>query len=222
MQQDSSRLFGEKAELIFEFDNSSPLFTRKANKLIELNNIEEAIRTLETGLQLFPDYPTAFVLLGRCLSLIGDYEKSIHNYKIAASLIDSEDSLIAFYAEVELLQKMRSPFTLSKKSTSVEEDLHLNFDGDENKTIAKNDDLLDLARKISGARIEVVEEDIPETDSDLEEEPLIISETLAKIYTSQEKYQEAISVYRLLIQKYPSKQNYFEEIISGLQNRLNS
>jgi tetratricopeptide (TPR) repeat protein len=224
--KDNSRFFTEKAELIYEFDNSSPLFIRKAEKEMLLNNLDDACETLNNGLRLYPDYPTAYVLLGRALSLLGKYAEAKTQYTKAAELIDSEVSYRGFMAEMESYKKMRSPFTVSKRATHVEERVDFHSEPEEEqKLITGQDELEELARKISQARIEVVEEDEPLNDNqsgESEEEPLIISETLAKIYASQSRFTEAISVYRLLAVKFPQRKQEFEGIIRDLESKVSS
>ncbi len=226
MQKDDAKLFNEKAELVYEFDKRSPLFIRRANKEIEVNNLEEACHTLESGLAIYPDYPTAHVLLGRALSLLGNYQQAQEHYSFAASLIDSEQSFLMFQKEVEAFKKMRSPFSVSKPATHVEEQVDWHSEQDE-QFIAKPtfDDLEELARKIEKAKIAVVEEDQEDIVNSAEQgddEPFIVSETLAKIYAAQNRFAEAISVYRLLGVKFPERRNEFETIIAGLESKLSS
>jgi tetratricopeptide (TPR) repeat protein len=224
--KDDSRFFTEKAELIYEFDNSSPLFIRKAEKEIQLNNLEDACHTLQQGVNLYPDYPTAHVLLGRAFSLLGNYAEAKKHYGFAAELIDSETSYRSFLAELESYKKMRSPFTVSKRATHVEEHVDFHAESEEEpKLISDTDELAELARKISKAKIAVVEEDEPlltGSGNGNNDEPLIISETLARIYASQSRYAEAISVYRLLAVKFPHRKQEFETIVRDLESKVSS
>jgi len=54
---------------------------------------------------------------------------------------------------------------------------------------------------------------------EFEENNEIISETLAKVYTRQEHYEKAISIYQKLSLKYPQKSIYFADQIN-LINKL--
>jgi tetratricopeptide (TPR) repeat protein len=48
-----------------------------------------------------------------------------------------------------------------------------------------------------------------------------VSETLAKIYVKQEKYTEAIELYKKLILLEPDKKASFNQAISEIQLKLN-
>ena len=53
----------------------------------------------------------------------------------------------------------------------------------------------------------------------MQENNEIINETLAKVYTRQEHYDKAISIYKKLSLKYPQKSIYFADQIN-LINKL--
>lgn len=55
------------------------------------------------------------------------------------------------------------------------------------------------------------------TDSSTENESLM-TETLAKVYLEQKKYENAIKAYRILILKYPEKSGFFADRIKAIKN----
>lgn len=55
-----------------------------------------------------------------------------------------------------------------------------------------------------------------------EEKSYLMTETLAKIYLEQKKYQKAIQAYEILILKYPEKSSLFAERIQEIKNFQNN
>ena len=45
-----------------------------------------------------------------------------------------------------------------------------------------------------------------------------MTETLAKVYLEQKKYENAIKAYRILILKYPEKSGFFADRIKAIKN----
>ena len=94
--------------------------------------------------------------------------------------------------------------------------------GDE-RSSGFEDNLDELAEKISHAKIPVTAEENKTTDfeiNDFSDSSLIVSETLAKIYIAQGELQEAIAVYEKLSQKNPGKEEYFSQKITELKSKL--
>ena len=51
-----------------------------------------------------------------------------------------------------------------------------------------------------------------------EDKSYLMTETLAKVYLEQKKYQKAIQAYEILILKYPEKSSFFADRISDIKN----
>jgi len=86
-----------------------------------------------------------------------------------------------------------------------------------------DDNLEQIAKDISIAKIpEMREGEISQSlllDNDSGSH-LIVSETLAKIYTTQGEFAEAIEVYKKLIKKNPQKEEYYKQKIDNLKSQL--
>ena len=52
----------------------------------------------------------------------------------------------------------------------------------------------------------------------IQENPNIMTETLAKVYLEQKKYEKAIKAYQILILKYPEKSGFFADQIRAIKN----
>jgi tetratricopeptide (TPR) repeat protein len=50
-----------------------------------------------------------------------------------------------------------------------------------------------------------------------EDQSMLMTETLAKVYLEQKKYQKAIQAYEILILKYPEKISFFVDRISDIK-----
>ena len=110
MNKTSTDILNEKVELIYEYDNSSPLFVRVANLEVERNNLERAIEILNKGLELYPTYPSGYMVLGKAFLLKGDYENANECFKTGSDLIQSPKSYGYYQNDLESIKKQRSPF----------------------------------------------------------------------------------------------------------------
>jgi len=222
----AKNIFDEKVSLIYEYNKKSPLFARKANAEIFVNNVEKAVEILQYGLQFFPDYPSAHIILAKAYMTLGKYDDALRSFKIGCGLINSETSYQYFVDEVALYKKQRSAFEKNPRQTlSFENDLEEDSFETNTAFSFKNentfeDHLGELAEKISAIKLQPpseVENKGEESDSNFPSEVKIASETLAKIYVAQGEFLEAIEMYRRLILKNPLKENYFLERIAELQ-----
>ena len=62
----------------------------------------------------------------------------------------------------------------------------------------------------------------PNLDLNKEDNSYLMTETLAKVYLEQKKYQKAIQAYEILILKYPEKSSFFADHISEIRNLQNN
>jgi tetratricopeptide (TPR) repeat protein len=239
LAKSATEIFNEKVGLIFEYDKSSPLFVRHANTEIENNNLDRAIEILTEGIKLYPDYPTAYVLYYKALSLSGEYGKALLQAKTAGDLLHSRRTYDYYLKEIENMKKRSSLFASSRGSAFIPTTNYLEKDEqpslfqrepdlEEEENFEETDideRLEELAEEISSARLS----DIP--DADITQSPVrgesdsgskIVSETLAKIYAAQGEYREAIQVFEKLIERNPSKKEEYLQKIKELNSRLDS
>jgi len=57
----------------------------------------------------------------------------------------------------------------------------------------------------------------PTFDLNKDDHALLMTETLAKVYLEQKKYQKAIQAYEILILKYPEKSSFFADRILDIK-----
>ena len=110
-------------------------------------------------------------------------------------------------------------FQLLSKSGSQDENLTQETKGqDDFAEEDKTDSLVELTSELnsSSEETQIVGEDVVAKGSEL------FTETLAKIYIQQGKYERALSIINSLYLQYPQKNRYFAEQIRYLERLVNS
>lgn len=204
----------------------SPLFIRLANVYFLNKQYESCISVCKTGLEIYPDYLTAKVLLLKSLLKLGhlneaekcfnDIESKIINLPIHAKF---KESLVKLRQEPN---QERIFYNFAKEPSLVfqdNKDSIMNIVGKSKlKSIEfKNNDLSELEKKVSKDRFEKIKtnfESIPlahitgnhndhKKRHDGKEELFgrikIVTETLADIYAQQGNFKEAFNAYNLLL-----------------------
>ncbi len=237
MAKSPSEIFNEKVNLIYEYNKKSPLFVHAANTEIENNNLEKAIEILQTGIQNFPKYSAAYFLLAKSFALVGNYSQAMNEIKTGYDLTHSQKSYDYYFKEIENIRKQRSffesnsrnSFFNNKSETEVIQE-NLFEDQEQNDSLVSENESIDnrleqIAKEISTARIKQPlspkDQEEPEIDN-FQEEFMIVSETLAKIYVAQGELKEAIDVYKKLIKKNPLKSDSYLKRIDELNKELYS
>lgn len=207
MSKSNPEIFNDKVNLIYEYNNRSPLFVRVANSEIVKNNTDRAVEILNDGLLVYPDYPTAHILLGKAYMLLGKYKEALDSFRKGSELVNSHRVYEYYMHEVENLKKQRVLFESSHSPGFLEEE----------KAPGQN--------KIS------LEQELSSFDSMSETKPdpstakpgsgdLIVSETLANIYINQGEYKEALTIFERLLAKNPQKKDYYLNKIEELKSEL--
>ncbi len=234
MSKSQTQIFDEKVSLIYQYDRTSPIFVRMADNEINRNNVEKAIEILTSGLKDYPNYATAYFILGKAYSLLGNYVQALKAYKTGSNLIYSNRTFEFYLKEIENLKKERSPFDKrnvsifleTENDETVEPELfgsseetfdESNLEGTEKSDITKPEGSFAHLKLQKDEPENIGDEKVSNTFSD---HPLIVSETLAKIYITQGELKEAISVYEKLKKKNPEKAQYYSEKIAELLNNL--
>lgn len=235
MAKSSAEIFNDKIKIIYEYNNHSPLFVKAANTEIENNNLDNAIEILSKGIELYPQYSTAYMLLGRAYTLAGNYSTALKYIKKASDLIHSKKTYNYYFKELENNKKQRALFQgstrnffmpgheiINDNNNAADTFIKSNFEGERQKPIEERLD--EIANKISTAKIPEAGNSFDVSNYIIEKSTgnMIVSETLAKIYISQGELREAIEVYKKLIKKDSSKEKYFQDKIKELKIRLES
>ncbi|MGE5353353.1 MAG: tetratricopeptide repeat protein [Acidobacteriota bacterium] len=227
-------LFEEKLALIYEYNRKSPLFVRAAGIEIEKNNLHKAVSILQDGLAEYPNYPTAYILLGKAQMMLGNFDEAEEAFKKGSGLIHSKETLYYYTGELEKRRRKNSNME-SRRVSFLDADPENTTKGKPEKSEIPQEDpinpptieerLDDLAKEISSAKISLninPEEKMPEAKGKTPEpaESAIASETLAKIYLSQGKFSEALAIYKILLKKSPEKKDAYQAKIEEIEQQL--
>ena len=213
-----------RAKLIYERDNSSPLFLRTADYYLQSNDLHSALSILEKGLKTFPDHPLAFVLMGKVHVKLGELGLAKFFFKKSSELQNSNQTFIYYKNEFKLTDKQTSPFDSSRGSifiNSTDEDLLKELLLPV-KTDSIEDRLSQIAEELINKRIERTEDLSFEEKNQKEYSPdksKLATETFANIYLSQGQKNEAIKIYELLLQRNPQKKDYYLEKIRVIREQ---
>lgn len=219
MNHKSKNFSIDKIKLVYEFNSNSPLFARVASSIIEQGNIAEAITILEKGIELYPNYPSAYFILALAKAYAGDEKPAKELVLNGNTFINSEETknyylekIDKIIAERNSLKEVKRPAFLEAGSESVDSEESI-----ENR-------LEILAEQLSKARIKYVPDLNQQTEIEIPEYKgkKIISETIAKIYESQKNYKEAISIYKELIKINPNKSEYYNSKIAEISNIIDT
>lgn len=121
MTRTSQEQLKNKFSLVYEYNKQSPLFVRVAESEIDKNNFHSAIEILNKGLQNYPDYPTAHIMLGKAFIRLGEYEKAEEAFVKGCDLINSKKTLAYYINELEKIKRVDSLYLTSKRIPFIPE-----------------------------------------------------------------------------------------------------
>lgn len=105
------------------------------------------------------------------------------------------------------------------KFTPIERDFEKNkpeIDSDKQKKIDIIDKFIEANPKI--APVKDITKAPANINKSMEEPTHLMTETLAKVYLEQKKYNKAMQAYEILILKYPEKSSFFADRINEIKN----
>ena len=198
----------EKFAVLNSFLGNSPLFIRAAEYELINNNPEAALKILEKGITHFPEYPTAYILYGRTLFKLGDKENAAEILKEGAELINSVETFEEYIRQLENEEEENKKAAAKSAEKKAPEERGIPQDlaefTDDLKELLSDEPRKPAIEKSKGG-------------SASKPGAKIVSETMAKIHLQQENYPEAISIYKALIEKTPSRKSEFTAKIEEIK-----
>ena len=233
----SKRLTPEKIQLIYEYDEASPLFVRAAVLEIENSNFIEAVKILEGGILRYPLYSTAYFILGLAEAYNGNFANADSIIHKGNELLDCPETLNYYLNKIREIESTLTNLPESRRLSFIRDDLkkvfqenedtmqtpEQDYSGEKKKALENN--LEKLAEELSKAKIPVPkdEDGVPVVNENISPEftgQKIVSETLASIYFMQGNLEESIETYKKLIDANPSKTEFYKQRIIEIQDQL--
>jgi len=195
----------DRFSVIYEFNKSSTIFVRVADNELQEGNVQRSIEILEKGLELFPDYSTAYFIYGMALAETDRIEEAKRAIIKGGEILDSKETTDYY---LKLIDVYDEEIDVTEKDELEE--------------------LEELAEQLSNAKIKFSDSaDTPADNVEInkEDENLfpakdLVSETLAGIYYNQENYEEAKSIYKTLIEIQPERADYYNKKISDINEKI--
>ena len=209
----------ERIKLIFEFNDSSPLFARVAASEIELGNVNDAIKILENGITIYPSYPTAYFILAIANAYAGQEDQAKGYASMGGELLGSPETLEFYEKKILEIISERNSLSEAMRPAFISDDKE---ELDEN-VYEKIEDKLDvLAEQLSKAKIIPKDIDDPAIEITSPVIPIkkIVSDTMAEIFLSQKNYTEALSIYAELLRQKPERAGIYLQKISDINSLM--
>lgn len=212
----------------------SPLFARLADDYSREGRIEEAKELLIAGLEKYPAYPAAHLVLARCYASDGNFTSALGHLRTSVSALPVVDHLLALEADwIERIRESEAPAAVHEPASMAASV------GAAGTALAQAPAViapvhplpaLERAPMPTAPRLAPMpmfrpQPPRPRTERGRIEDGRIVSKTLAEIYAMQGEYGEAIITYTMLKHQRPHMSAECDlrigELEQALQAKLN-
>ena len=208
---------------------SSPLFARLADEYARAGKTEEAKELLSAGLEKYPAYPAAHLVLARCYAAEENFTEAIRHLRTSDTALPEIGHLLRREAEWERLRQPPAPGPAADEQVrsapaEVLDAVYVAVAPEE--TIPEIPSEATSVRRPEAHRIAqapfLLRPQAPKVRHERGriEDGRIVSKTLAEIYAMQGEYGEAIITYTMLGQQRPQLIAECDLRISELEQAL--
>lgn len=189
------------------------LYDKKLSQLLDISVVDFEVIQPEIKLE-----PKANTVEQSILTSIKEASEAEENTKIAVEKLDIgkplDFSANEKHSFQEWLQLARiEPIVREKEKTTSPETTPL--DEEKKKKAELIDKFIESNPKISPVKHSTTSTTFAESANT--DTSYLMTETLARVYLEQKKYQKAIQAYEILILKYPEKSSFFADRISDIE-----
>jgi len=137
------------------------------------------------------------------------------NLEIGKPLDFSKSETHSFHQWLQISRIQPITRETPQENNSMEKDPEPTIDESKKKKAELIDKFIETSPKIPPIKPGTVF--TPNIDLNKEDNSYLMTETLAKVYLEQKKYQKAIQAYEILILKYPEKSSFFADRIKDIK-----
>lgn len=191
----------------------SPLFARYADKLAQRGLINEALIVIENGLKYHRLYSTAYIVYAKILMMKGMDEEALENLR---KVIKLSPSCMTAHTLIEKILNKKFSTRMKAEGSSQEQFIR------RRKSIDKNE-IEAIIEKFNNSDSLIIKAD-PNFDKTYEppsETPEIVTETMYHILLNQGLFEKAYQLLLKLMDKNPSRWDYYSQQLEMLKKRLN-
>lgn len=219
---------------IFQLENrlkqfpSSALAVRLASLYVARFRIDEVFQLCVESIKRHPKYSTSYLILGRGYAALRQYEAAVicgakalslqPDSLLTQNLISNWQKIILTNEEIKRLDTIEilsAPTIGELQKLLNDETVQLEPIRTDGLAIATSS----IQEKIETSAVETAQ--VVSTNNEPDNPlPKIVSVTLADIYTKQGEYEEAIKMYRALMEQRPKQKDSFEKRILILEEKL--
>lgn len=193
---------------------NSPLFARYADLLFKKGLINEAMIVIQNGLKRYRLYSTAYIVYAKILMHKGRDEEALENLRKVQSLAPNCQT-----AQFLIEKILNKKFSIRMKGESSEPQTESILK--QKRQIEKND-VEKILEKFQNADSLIIKADpnFNKTYEPPEDTPEIVTETMYHILINQGLFDKAYSVLQKLIQKNPSRRDYYNQQLKWLEEKI--
>lgn len=189
---------------------------------IRNKNFSEAIRLCKNGLDVYPNYHSATILLATAYRFQGNDEEAKNILQKA--LLNYPRNISFKHAYERLHSDDSNTSTKKQEQLGIIPITAINFSYTETANTNSPDkiaqEMLDIADGLKNTKIVPVPA-IDDIVQDETEEVVVATETFAKIYIKQQQYIKALKVYRTLMDERPERAEYYLEQMQKIKEQAN-
>ena len=183
------------------------LYDKKIFELLDINVVDFEI--VQTDIKLEPKVNTVEE------SILTSIKEAEENTKIAVEKLDIGKPLDFSANEKHSFQEWLQISRIEPIHRTEEKVAIVPIDEDKKKQLELIDKFIETNPKISPVKQSTSSNSFAELNKT--DTSYLMTETLARVYLEQKKYQKAIQAYEILILKYPEKSSFFADRISDIE-----